>query len=217
MRAGDFATTVATKIKICGITREADALAIVDAGADAVGFNFSAASARWIPTATAGEISRQIAGCVLRVGLFVDQPETEIRQILQTVDLDLLQFQGQESAEFCRSFGKPYMKAFRVAGPFAAARAEADYPDACCLLLDAYVAGQAGGTGKRVDLRNWPASSHRPLVLAGGLTPANVRHAVEDVKPFAVDVCSGVEGSAKGSKDVRKIAAFVQEVRNAGC
>lgn len=216
MRAGDFPTTVATRIKICGITREADALAVGDAGADAVGFNFSAASTRWVPTETAGKISRRIAGCVLRVGLFVDQPGTEIRRILQTVDLDLLQFHGQEPAEFCRSFGKPYMKVFRVAGPFAAAKAEADYPDACALLLDAYVAGQPGGTGQRLDLRNWPASSNLPLVLAGGLTPANVRHAVEAVKPFAVDVCGGVEGTAKGRKDAGKIAAFVQEVRDAG-
>ncbi len=204
-----------TKIKICGITRVEDAERVVAAGVDALGLNFAAVSPRCVSTEQARRLSLAVAGDILRVGLFVDSPAAFVREVLSVVELDMLQFQGNEDAAFCGGFGLPYLKAFRVAERFDLARAQADYADACALHLDAYVAGVPGGTGQRLNAAYWPSGGER-LVLAGGLTPGNVRAAVEELKPFAVDVCGGVETARKGIKDPDKIVQFVREVRSAG-
>jgi phosphoribosylanthranilate isomerase len=208
---------MATRIKICGITREGDADAVVRAGADALGLVFVATSARRVGVAAAADIARRVRGRVTRVGLFVDAPEHEIRAVLDQVELDVLQFHGAESGELCRRFGLPYVKAVPVAGPLPMAELEAEYRDACALLLDAYVAGRAGGTGQTFDWSLWPEQARLPLVLAGGLDPTNVRTAVRRLRPWAVDVSGGVEGPRKGEKDAEKIEQFIAEVRRAGC
>lgn len=204
-----------TQIKICGITRVADAQAAVNAGADALGLNFVPVSPRRVSVAIAAEISAAIAGAVTRVGVFVDQDRAEIEQILASAPMDMLQFHGAEPAEFCRSFSLPYMKAFRVAGPFDGAAAVAAYPDACALLLDAYVPDIAGGTGKQLAFEYWPQEVPLPLVLAGGLNAGNVAAAMAAVAPYAVDVAGGVEGGTKGIKDYQKMNDFFAAVNAA--
>jgi phosphoribosylanthranilate isomerase len=208
---------VATRIKICGITRERDADAVVRAGADALGLVFVASSPRRVDTESAAAIARRVRGRVTRVGLFVDAQASEIRAVLDQVELDVLQFHGDERAELCRSFGLPYLKAIRVAAALPMVELEAEYADACALLLDTYVAGQAGGTGQTFDWTLWPARARLPLVLAGGLDPDNVRAAVRRLRPWAVDVSGGVEGARKGEKDAGRIEQFIAEVRRAGC
>jgi len=205
-----------TRIKICGITREADADAVVNAGADALGLVFVESSPRRVSTAVAAAIARRVRGKLTRVGLFVDATEAEVAAVLAEVELDLLQFHGSESGAMCRRFGLPYLKALRVRGPLDLVALEAEYADACALLLDAYVPGQAGGTGQTFDWSLWPGSARLPLVLAGGLDPDNVGAAVRSVQPWAVDVSGGVEGPRKGEKDAGKIQRFITEVRRAG-
>jgi phosphoribosylanthranilate isomerase len=153
---------------------------------------------------------------VVRVGLFADAAPAWVRTVLAAVELDLLQFHGDEPGEFCRGFGLPYVKAFRVREGLDLAHLESEYADACALLLDAWVAGQAGGTGQRFDWTLWPRSSRLPLVLAGGLDPENVALAVRTLAPWAVDVAGGVEGPRKGEKDAERIQRFIAEVRRAG-
>lgn len=202
-----------SRIKICGITRDADAEAVVAAGADALGLNFVAASPRCVTIERAAAIAGRSAGAIVRVGLFVDPAPEDVQRVLDAVDLDLLQFHGSEPGSLCRRFGLPYMKALRVREALDMSAIEAQYADACCLLLDAYVAGQAGGTGRCFDWDLWPATASLPLVLAGGLTPENVGPAVRRLKPWGVDVAGGVEGARKGEKDAARIARFVAEVR----
>lgn len=205
-----------TKIKICGITRQQDAVAAIDAGADALGLNFVPNSPRRLSTRDAALISSGVRGKVLRVGLFVDAPRDEVARVLDEVELDLLQFHGDESPEECASYGKPYMKAIRVRGPLDICALEAAYQDACCFLLDAYVPGMAGGTGKRFDWRLWPRDAKKKLVLAGGLTVENVAEAITQTRPWGVDVSGGVEGEIRGEKDAQVISRFISEVRRAG-
>lgn len=213
----DATNRAATRIKICGLTREADVVGALEAGADAIGLAFPAISRRQIDPATAARLSAVASGAACRVGLFVDAPAGEVAQILDQVELDLLQFHGAESAEYCGQFGVPYMKAHRVRGPQTAATLAAAHPDAAYLLLDAYVEGQPGGTGQQFPWRYWPedADTVAPgLVLAGGLNPANVATAVRQLRPFAVDVSGGVE-DGPGLKSRNKIEQFIQEVRRA--
>ena len=205
-----------TRVKICGITREQDANAVANAGADALGLMFVRSSPRYVSIAVAAAIARRVRGRLVRVGLFVDAPEAEIRAVLDGVELDLLQFQGQESGAECRRFGLPYVKAIRVSGPVDLGPLEAEYADACALQLDAYVPGRAGGTGQTFDWSLWPVKGRLPLVLAGGLDPENVAAAVRELEPWAVDVSSGVEGPRKGEKDADRIQRFITEVRRAG-
>lgn len=196
----------------------ADAQASVAAGVHALGLNFAPISPRRIDVATAAEISAGVAGKATRVGLFVDPDEAQVAAVLDAVELDVLQFHGEESAAFCRGFSLPYLKAFRVAGPFDGEAAAAAYPDACALLLDAYVPGIPGGTGSRFELSNWPVSAPLPLILSGGLNIDNIASALAEVKersgslPFAVDLSGGVESGTKGVKDHQKIRDFVAAV-----
>ncbi|NNA59327.1 phosphoribosylanthranilate isomerase [Pseudomonas koreensis] len=202
----------AVRSKICGITRIEDALAAVEAGADAIGFVFYAKSPRAVSAQQARAIIRALPPFVTTVGLFVNASRCELGEILDAVPLDLLQFHGDESADECESWHRPYIKALRVkAGDDIAAAVDA-YPSASGVLLDTYVEGVPGGTGEAFDWSLIPQQLSKPLILAGGLTPENVADAVARVKPYAVDVSGGVEAS-KGIKDHAKIRAFIDAVR----
>ncbi len=202
-----------TRIKICGITREQDLQAAVAAGADALGFVFYAKSPRNIALHQAIELLRDLPPFVTSVGLFVDPTVETVREVLAQVPLDVLQFHGDETPEFCRQFGRPYLKAIRVRAGVDLVECAARYADAQGLLLDAYVEGVPGGTGEAFDWGLIPKDLASRVVLSGGLHPHNVAEAVRAVRPYAVDVSSGVEAS-KGIKDAVKIAAFIKEVKN---
>ena len=202
----------AVRVKICGITRVEDALAAAAAGADAIGLVFYAGSPRAVGVEQARAIIAALPPFVTTVGLFVDAGRDELAHILASVPLDLLQFHGDESAEQCEGFGRPYIKALRVrAGDDIVARV-ADYPGAQGILLDAYVEGVPGGTGEAFDWSLIPQRLSKPLILAGGLRPDNVAAAVAQVRPYAVDVSGGVEAS-KGIKDAQKVGAFIRVAR----
>jgi phosphoribosylanthranilate isomerase len=203
------------RIKICGITREADAEAAADAGADALGLNFAPASPRRVDVNRAAAIAGAVRGRMTRVGVFVDADADAIGRVLDRVELDMLQFHGAETGDDCRQFGLPFMKALRVREPLAIRAIEQEFAGACCLLLDAYVAGVAGGTGQSFDWRLWPTAASVPLILAGGLTPDNVHDAVHRLQPWGVDVCGGVEGPEKGIKDPHRVRKFIAEVERA--
>lgn len=201
-----------TRIKICGITRQQDALAAVAAGADAIGFVFYPPSPRYVPPGAAATIARALPPFVTVVGLFVDATEDEVRGVLAAVPLGLLQFHGEETPEFCGRFGRPYMKAVRVRHGTDLLQYAANYRDATALLLDAFRPDVPGGTGETFDWNLIPARLGRPIVLSGGLTPDNVGAGIERVRPWAVDVSSGVE-VAPGVKDAQLIERFAAAVR----
>jgi phosphoribosylanthranilate isomerase len=203
-----------TRTKICGITRVEDGLAAVSAGADAIGLVFHGPSPRNVKVEQAVAICAALPPFVTTVGLFVDAPAATVFDILQKVPLNLLQFHGDESAEYCRSFSRPYIKAIRMADGVDLPMAANEYSDARGLLLDAYHKGVAGGTGETFDWARIPANLALPVILAGGLEPGNVADAVRSVHPFAVDVSSGVEAE-KGIKDAAKIIAFIRGVNSA--
>ena len=203
-----------TAIKICGITRTQDALAAAGCGANAIGLVFYANSPRCVTPERAAEIMRVLPPFVMSVGLFVDAVAREVTQTLAQARVDLLQFHGNESPAYCRQFGVPYLKALRVRAGLDLLQYARDYHDAKALLLDAYVEGTHGGTGATFDWALIPKNLPLPVVLSGGLTPENITAAIQAVRPWAVDVSSGVEVK-KGVKDAAKIAAFVTGVRNA--
>ena len=205
-----------TRIKICGITREEDLAAAVVAGADALGFVFYPPSARYVAPQRAAGLLARVPAFVTRVGLFVNEPAAAVRGVLAQAPLELLQFHGDEDPVYCAGFGKPWIKAARMREGFDLleyASAFAGAPGVCGLLLDAHVEGYGGG-GQTFDWSLIPQSLPLPVILSGGLHPGNVVEAVRAVRPWAVDVSSGVE-SAKGIKDVRKIDEFIAGVRDA--
>jgi phosphoribosylanthranilate isomerase len=201
-----------TKVKICGITNLADALAAVEAGADALGLNFYEKSPRHISLKTAAEIANQLQPFVMRVGLFVNAPEELVTRAIGECSLSLLQFHGDEPPDFCTQFGLMSMKAFRIRDVETLKEIPSYQTDA--YLLDAYSPEARGGTGEKFnwDLAVEAQKFGKPVFLAGGLTPENVADAVRKVKPFGVDVSSGVE-SSPGKKDHAKLRAFVAAVR----
>lgn len=203
-----------TRIKICGITSVADALAVASAGADAIGLVFYPPSPRAVTAARGAEIVRALPPFVTAVGLFVDPAPAEVEATLRACPLGMLQFHGDEPPELCERFARPYLKAIRVRPGVDLLESLAPYAAAAGWLLDAYREGEYGGTGASFDWDLVPKGLPRPLVLSGGLTPENVAAAVRRVRPWAVDVSSGVE-SAKGVKDAARVAAFVAGVRNA--
>jgi phosphoribosylanthranilate isomerase len=203
-----------TRVKICGITRNEDALACAQAGADAIGLVFYPPSPRWIEVAQAAAIARALPPFVSTVGLFVNPTAEQVEAVLRELHLDLLQFHGDEAPEFCRHFDVPYLKAVRVKAGVDLVQYALRYQDAKGLLLDTYVEGTPGGTGQAFDWGLIPAELPLPVVLSGGLEAANVAEAIKRVCPWAVDVSSGVE-AAKGIKDAAKIAAFIEGVRSA--
>jgi phosphoribosylanthranilate isomerase len=193
------------------MTREADVLAAVAADADALGFVFTPRSKRFLGTERASELAALVPPFIVRVALFMDQPAEEIARVLEQVPVNLLQFHGGEDAAFCRQFDRPYLKAVSMASPAAVAVAGESWPDAAGFLLDSHAPGGAGGTGRTFDWTAIPALP-RPVVLAGGLTPENVGEAVAAVRPWAVDVSSGVEESP-GIKSAAKMQKFVREAK----
>lgn len=203
-----------TRIKICGLTRVADAVHAAHSGADAIGLVFYPPSPRHVSAEQASAISEALPAFVSRVALFVDADAAQVDAVLASLRPDLLQFHGDEPPEYCRQFGVPYIKAARVRSGLDLVQYAALYPDARGLLLDAFVPGQAGGTGQAFDWTLIPDKLPLPLILSGGLGTENVRHAIQRVHPWAVDVSSGVEVS-KGIKDATKVAQFIQEVSNA--
>ena len=202
-----------TRVKICGITRVEDALAVAQHGADAIGLVFYAASPRYVGIQLAAQLARALPPFVSTVGLFVDAEPAFVRDMLAAVPLDLLQFHGNETPAYCAQFNKPYLKAIRVQAGVDLLQCAADFSSAQGLLLDAYVTGIPGGTGAIFDWSLIPQNLPLPVILSGGLDAHNVAAAVQQVRPYAVDVSSGVEVS-KGIKDVLKIAAFIQEVKH---
>ncbi len=202
------------RTKICGITRIEDALAAVEAGADAIGFVFYAKSPRAVDVRQARAIIEQLPPFVTTVGLFVNASRCELNEILEVVPLDLLQFHGDETPADCEGYHRPWIKALRVRPRDDLEAACQQYSGARGILLDTYVAGVPGGTGEAFDWSLVPARLSKPIILAGGLSADNVGQAIVQVNPYAVDVSGGVE-QAKGIKDASKIEAFMRAVRAA--
>lgn len=203
-----------TRAKICGITRIEDGLAAAAAGADAIGLVFYAKSPRAVGADQAAGICAALPPFVTTVGLFVNAAEEEVQAVMDEVPLDLLQFHGDESAEYCRRFRRPWIKAVRMTEGIDLTAVAAEYRGASALLLDSYQKGVPGGTGHAFDWARVPADLTMPVILAGGLGPDNVAEAVRQVHPYAVDVSSGVE-QEKGIKDADKIIAFMRGVETA--
>lgn len=203
------------RVKICGITRPDDGLAAAEAGADAVGLVFYRDSSRAISIAQARAIDCELPPFVARVALFLDASAAEVDRVIDAVQPDALQFHGHETPDFCRGFGRPYMKAVPMGDDdIDLVQWAADYHDARALLLDGHRAGQAGGSGHRFDWHNEQAMPRHPIVIAGGLDTSNVAAAITRFRPYAVDVSSGVE-SAPGIKDRDRMSAFVAAVLDA--
>jgi phosphoribosylanthranilate isomerase len=201
------------QVKICGITRIEDARSAVAHGCDAIGLVFYAPSPRYVDPAAASAIVAALPPFVSAVGLFVNADPAYVREVLAQVRLDLLQFHGDETPEYCRQFGVPYLKAVRVRPETNLLQYAAAYADAKALLLDAYVSGTPGGTGTTFDWTLIPQDLPKPVILAGGLDAENVSEAINQTHPYAVDVSGGVERQ-KGIKDAGKIAAFMRGVLN---
>jgi len=201
-----------TRVKICGIREAAHARVAAEAGADAIGFVFYGPSPRYVQAEEAAPIAASLPPYVSAVGLFVDAPEEDVRAVLERVPLDLLQFQGDEPADFCARFGKPFVRAVRVAEGTDLLEYARRFSAAKALLLDAHAPGIPGGTGRMFDWSAIPPGLPIPLILSGGLDAGNVGRAVREVRPWAVDVSSGVE-SGRGVKDPRKIVEFIRSVR----
>jgi phosphoribosylanthranilate isomerase len=203
---------MSVRVKICGVTSLADAQVAVEAGADALGFNFYEKSPRFIPTAAAADISRALPPFTLRTGVFVNPAEELVRRAIGECDLNLLQFHGDEPPDFCTQFGLMSMKAFRIRDAGSLKELTKYQTDAW--LLDACSSDTFGGTGEKF---NWNLAIEaqrpgKPVFLAGGLTPENVTEAIRQVQPFGVDVSSGVE-SSPGRKDHARVRAFIKAAK----
>ena len=199
------------RVKICGITRAEDALAVAHGGADAIGLVFYQRSPRHVSILQAAQLVAVLPPFVTVVGLFVNASVEVVREVMAAVSLDVLQFHGDETPEYCAQFNKPYLKAIRVKAGVDLLQCAADFNSAQGLLLDAHVEGIPGGTGASFDWSLIPGHLPLPLILSGGLTVENVAAGIKQVRPYAVDVSSGVE-AAKGIKDAAKIARFMQAV-----
>jgi phosphoribosylanthranilate isomerase len=202
-----------TRIKICGLTREQDVDAAVAAGADAIGFVLYDKSPRHVSVARLGELAKRLPPFVTPVCLFVNASPDLIDDAVAAVPNALLQFHGDEGREQCEQPGRPYLRAVRMAPGVDLLDFASGFPSATGLLLDAFVEGYGGG-GKAFDWSQIPSGVPLPVVLSGGLSPANVIDGVMRVRPWAVDVSSGVE-SAFGLKDAGLIRRFCEAVREA--
>jgi phosphoribosylanthranilate isomerase len=198
--------------KVCGITRIEDALLAIAAGADALGFVFYPQSPRAVTMEQARTIIAALPPFVTTVGLFVNADRAELNKLLEFLPLDLLQFHGDETANDCSGYQRPYIKALRVKPDDDIAQLVAPYMQASGILLDTFVPGVPGGTGATFDWSLVPHNLAKPIILAGGLTAQNVAAAIAQVQPYAVDVSGGVE-AAKGIKDGAKVEAFLRAVR----
>ena len=215
-----------TRVKICGITRLEDALAAAEAGADAIGLNFWGGTPRRVDVERARAIAAALPPYVTKVALFVDPDPADVRAVLEAVPIDFLQFHGNEPRSLCNAFVRPYVKAVHMKAGVDLLEYAARYEDAAGFLFDTFRAGDLpGGTGHAFDWSRLSpavrAALPAPLILSGGLAPDNVGEAIRAVRPWAVDVSSGVEERAadgtlrKGVKDAVRIAAFVKGVRDA--
>lgn len=202
-----------TRVKLCGLTRATDVALAVRLGADAIGLVFHESSPRAVTIPQARALVQALPAFVSTVGLFVDAGAERVQRALDEVPLDLLQFHGSESPTECARFGRPWIKAVAVRPGLDLSRVSADYVDAAGLLLDAYDPGRPGGTGQSFDWGRIPMGLSGDIILAGGLSPENVAAAIRRMRPYAVDVSSGIE-AAKGIKDEAKMAAFMQGVRD---
>ena len=202
-----------TRIKICGVRREADVEAAVEAGADAIGLVFHPPSPRHVAVARAAELVRRLPPFVAPVALFVNAEVAEVQAVLAAIPLLALQFHGDETPGYCARFGRPYLKAVRMTPEVDLLDSSRRFATAQALLLDAHVEGYGGG-GKVFDWSLVPADVARPVVLSGGLHAGNVIAGIQQVRPWAVDVSSGVE-SARGVKDAGLIRRFCEAVREA--
>ena len=215
-----------TRIKICGITRVADALEAAQAGADAIGLNFWRGTPRCVEVGRAREIADALPPFVTKVALFVDPSPDDVRAVLDAVPIDVLQFHGDEPRDLCSAFARPYLKAVKVKDGVDLLEYASRYGDASGLLFDTFrIGAMPGGTGHAFDWSRLSpavrAGLNAPLILSGGLDADNVGDAIRTVRPWAVDVSSGVEERGpdgkprKGFKDAARIAAFVKGVRDA--
>lgn len=200
-----------TRVKICGLTSGEDALLAVNAGADAIGLVFYEPSPRYVEIDQACKIAKSIPAFVTKTALFVNPEKAYVQKVLENVSIDLLQFHGDETAEFCQQFGRPYIKAVRMQESTNLPVLAKEFAGSCGLLLDAYVAGVPGGTGEKFNWQWIPKEFELPIILAGGLTSLNVKQAIQAASPWAVDVSGGVEAS-KGIKSPEKIKQFMQQV-----
>jgi len=207
-----------TRVKVCGVTRPEDARMLVRAGVDAVGIVFYPPSPRAVDLDLAQEILSQVPAFVTLVGLFVDPSPDLVESTLSAVNLDTLQFHGVETAEFCKLWGRPWIKAVRVKADTDLSLEITRFREARGLLLDSYVPGVPGGTGQTLDWSNIAAKGAVPVILAGGLDPDNVATAIRLVRPWAVDVSSGVEAQDSqgkrlpGIKSEAAVADFLRGV-----
>lgn len=201
-----------TRVKFCGLMHKEDVVRAVKLGVDALGFVFYAPSSRSVTPDHAAILTSSVPAFVTRVGLFVNEQPESIQKVFERTRLNLIQYHGDESPEFCDAVGLPFIKAFRVR-PEIDIETEMDrYPNASGFLLDTYVKGQPGGTGERFDWGLIPQSD-APIILAGGLSPDNVKDAIERVAPWALDVSGGIE-TKPGRKDPDKMARFMNACRN---
>lgn len=203
------------RVKICGITSNEDALNVSNAGADAIGLVFYEKSPRNITPQKAAQICVSLPPFITIVGLFLDATEEFVNSVLESVPLDLLQFHGSESPEYCQSFRMPYIKAVGM----KSIQGEEDfnayakrYKDSKGFLVDSHATGKAGGTGQTFDWSTVPQTCDKPIILAGGLNPENVAEALEKVSVYAIDLSSGVEHEP-GIKDNAKIMKLMEEVK----
>lgn len=203
-----------TRIKCCGMTRVEDAVLAARLGVDAIGLVFAARSLRQVTPTQARAIVAALPPFVTTVALFMDDDARRVDDMIQQVQPDLLQFHGVEDDAWCAQFGRPFLKAVAMgAGPSALPRLR-DYPSASGLLVDGHEPGQAGGSGKTFDWALLPKERTQPLIVAGGLHAGNVGDVVRRLRPWAVDVASGVEATP-GIKDAARLAAFIRAVREA--
>jgi phosphoribosylanthranilate isomerase len=202
-----------TRIKCCGMTRVDDALLAARLGADAIGLVFTARSARRVSIDQAVRIRQALPPFVSAVALFMDDAESLVREVVDALQPDLLQFHGMESDAWCAQFGQRYLKAIAMGEGAKALSRLREYPGAAGLLLDGHGLGEVGGSGRTFDWSQMPRDVAQPLILAGGLTAANVTQAIRIARPWAVDVASGIEISP-GIKDAAKMAALIDAIRS---
>lgn len=200
-----------TRVKICGITNVADGLMVANSGADSIGLVFYEPSPRHVEIDQACLIAKALPAFVTKTALFVNPDVEYVKEVLAKVQIDLLQFHGDESPEFCEQFGLPYMKAIRMQQSTDLNEIAQQYDSACGILLDAYKPGVPGGTGEQFNWDWVPCTFSKPIILAGGLKAENIQQAIHTVQPWAVDVSGGVEAS-KGLKSADKVKLFMQQV-----
>lgn len=199
-----------TRVKICGLTNVVDAKFTVEAGADAIGLVFYPPSPRNVTIEQAAEIARSIPAFVTKTALFVNPEPEFVQKVLDEVEIDLLQFHGDETPEFCQQFNRSYIKAIAMRPEVDLASMAQEYASSCGLLLDTYKKGIPGGTGESFNWDLVPKNSKKPIILAGGLTAENVALAIQQTNVWAVDVSGGVE-VAKGKKCPVKVQKFIQQ------